>query len=123
MLEELTPFVRKHRDELDEADRISPALLPFEVGNVLWRKVRRGELAGQERTALIRDLAALDQQYDPAPGRDVQLEIARLADRHGLTVYDAAYLELALRLGAVLATLDGDLADAARAESVEVRSP
>ncbi len=43
-----------------------------------------------------------------------------LARRHGLTVYDAAYLELALREGIDLATLDTELADAARAEGVSL---
>jgi predicted nucleic acid-binding protein len=41
-----------------------------------------------------------------------------LARRHRVTVYDAAYLELALREGLPLATLDAALADAARAEGV-----
>jgi predicted nucleic acid-binding protein len=43
-----------------------------------------------------------------------------LARRHRLTVYDAAYLELALREGLALATLDTALAEAARAEGVSV---
>ena len=46
------------------------------------------------------------------------LGAALLADRHGLTTYDAAYLELALRLGVPLATLDQDLARAAREAGV-----
>jgi predicted nucleic acid-binding protein len=46
----------------------------------------------------------------------------RLARAHDLTVYDALYLELALRLGAPLATLDGKLAEAARQSSVAVLS-
>jgi len=43
-----------------------------------------------------------------------------LARRHGLTVYDAAYLELALRRAASLATLDTKLSSAAASEGVEV---
>jgi predicted nucleic acid-binding protein len=42
----------------------------------------------------------------------------RLAARHGLTVYDAAYLELALRRGLALATLDRELRAAAQTEGV-----
>ena len=49
-------------------------------------------------------------------------EVLGLARRHALTTYDAAYLELALRLGATLATLDRKLARAADAEGVEVIS-
>ncbi|MCO6441660.1 MAG: type II toxin-antitoxin system VapC family toxin [Nitrococcus mobilis] len=40
--------------------------------------------------------------------------VLALAREHGLTAYDATYLELALRVGAVLATFDGKLADAMR---------
>ena len=46
-----------------------------------------------------------------------------LADRHRLTAYDAAYLELALSRAAELASLDDDLVKAARAEGLTVRSP
>ena len=48
------------------------------------------------------------------------LEAIDLADRHGLTVYDALYLQLALDVDAELATLDKDLATAAAAEGVAV---
>ncbi len=49
--------------------------------------------------------------------------LSALADRRGLTVYDASYLELAVRSGFDLITLDRDLADAAAAEGVAVHSP
>ena len=47
-------------------------------------------------------------------------ETLRLADQFRLTLYDAAYLELALRRGLPLATLDGDLRKAARAVGLEL---
>ncbi len=59
---------------------------------------------------MARDLEA----YDPA----VLRETVRLSDKHDLTVYDAAYLELALRHDAPLGTLDDDLRRAAGAENV-----
>jgi predicted nucleic acid-binding protein len=49
-----------------------------------------------------------------------EAQVMGLARRHRLTVYDAAYLELALREGVALATLDGPLAAAAKAEGVPV---
>jgi predicted nucleic acid-binding protein len=52
-----------------------------------------------------------------APGES---EVLRLARQHHLSVYDAAYLELAQREGLALATLDGDLAKAARKEKVAI---
>ncbi len=48
----------------------------------------------------------------------VMFEIVRLAQRHRLAVYDATYLELAIRLGIPLATLDQRLAAAAQSEKV-----
>ena len=50
-------------------------------------------------------------------------EIASLAFKHGLTTYDAAYLALALDEGLPLATLDKELAAAARAEKVPILGP
>jgi len=44
--------------------------------------------------------------------------VLTLAERHGLSTYDAAYLELSLRLGLPLATLDHDLAQAARSTGI-----
>lgn len=58
----------------------------------------------------------------PATEAKHRLRTLSLAERHKLTVYDAAYLELALRLGAPLATFDAALAEAARAEGVHVLS-
>ena len=65
-----------------------------------------------DKAAVARDL----ESYDPA----VLRETVRLSDKHGLTVYDAAYLELALRHDAPLGTLDDDLRRAAEAENVMV---
>jgi predicted nucleic acid-binding protein len=49
--------------------------------------------------------------------------ISALAERHGLSTYDASYLELALRQGCGLITLDRALAEAANAAGIPVRSP
>ena len=49
--------------------------------------------------------------------------ISTLAERHGLSTYDAAYLELALREGLGLITLDRTLAQAASAAGIAVQSP
>ncbi len=55
---------------------------------------------------------------DNQTGKHVWQESLILADRHRLTVYDATYLELALRLSLPLATLDDDLRRAAQDEGV-----
>ena len=58
---------------------------------------------------------ALQIQLDSSASSAVVMDLAR---RHGLTAYDALYLETALRHGAMLATLDGKLRAAAVAEAV-----
>ena len=66
-------------------------------------------------TGFLADLETLSISIDHAPVSDAVLALARL---HRLTIYDAAYLELALRIDAPLATLDKKLAAAARAAGV-----
>jgi predicted nucleic acid-binding protein len=66
-----------------------------------------------------------DQLIEAVEGLGIELDttpspagVLALARRHGLTVYDALYLDLALRRDAVLSTLDTKLAQAARSEGV-----
>lgn len=68
--------------------------------------------------ATLADLALMPIRLDPDTDRQAWTVTVRLASRHKLTVYDAAYLELALRRGLPLATLDTDLRAAAAAEGV-----
>ncbi|MGH8745243.1 MAG: type II toxin-antitoxin system VapC family toxin, partial [Burkholderiales bacterium] len=63
----------------------------------------------------------LGLRVDPVPV-DMRM-VSAIAERRDLTTYDAAYLELALRLGSGLVTLDRGLADAAAAEGVAVQAP
>jgi predicted nucleic acid-binding protein len=72
------------------------------------------------RNALIMNERRLRIFVDPAPEEPELLSLSR---RHSLTVYDATYLEVALRNGVVLATLDGALARAAQAEHVPLLAP
>jgi predicted nucleic acid-binding protein len=69
----------------------------------------------------LRDLAALDISIDVETDRHAWTTILHFADRFGLTVYDAAYLELAGRLGLPLASGDSSLARAAAACGIPVR--
>ncbi len=97
----------------DEA--AAPALWWFEVRNILVVSERRKRVAEADSAAFLRDLARLPVALDRAPQEG---EVLRLARTHRLSLYDAAYLELAQRTGIALATLDADLIRAARAESV-----
>jgi predicted nucleic acid-binding protein len=95
-----------------------PGLWRLEVANVLEMGVRRGRHDAVFRDATLADLALLPLQLDPETDRHAWEATARLAARHGLTLYDAAYLELARRRDLPLATLDGELRSAASAEDV-----
>ena len=74
-----------------------------------------GERTEPDTAAFLRALSRLTVSIDRSPGEDRILTLAR---RHRLTVYDAAYLELAQREGVQLATLDETLERAARLEGV-----
>jgi len=98
---------------LGESVAHAPALWWFEVRNALIAGERRGRIRESEVGAFLQHLAGLPIRLDREP---VDADLLNLARRHRLTVYDAAYLELALRLNAPLATLDASLARAAPAD-------
>jgi predicted nucleic acid-binding protein len=116
VLEEPIPKGVIDLDKAVPGDWIAPALWWFEVRNGLVVNERRRRITEADTTQFldrISDLASIDQSPD-------ETTVMALARRHRLTVYDAAYLELALREGADLATLDAELAEAARREGVAV---
>jgi predicted nucleic acid-binding protein len=103
---------------LNERGAWVPALWKLDVANVLEMGVRRGRHDAAFRDATLADLAILRITVDPETDRQAWGATLRLAERHKLTTYDAAYLELAQRRGLPLATLDSELRAAARAEGV-----
>jgi predicted nucleic acid-binding protein len=92
----------------------------LEMANILRLAGRKGRVSLAERTAILADFDALPLAADTETARQSWTTTLALADRHDLTVYDAAYLELALRQRLPLATLDRELAAAARREGVKV---
>ena len=95
-----------------------PALWRLEVANILEMGVRKGRTDAAFRDAVLADLALLPISLDPDTNRQAWGATARLAARHRLTLYDAAYLELAQRRGLPLATLDRELRVAATVEGI-----
>jgi len=85
------------------------------VRNTLLVNERRGRLTEADVAAFLRGLSRLGVTLDRTPDEAALLALAR---RHRLTVYDASYLELTQREGIPLATLDSELANAARAEKL-----
>jgi predicted nucleic acid-binding protein len=98
-----------------EAGIVVPALWWFEVRNILVVQERRGRLKEPQTASFLAVLRRLPTETDAVPDEASVLNLAR---RHRLTVYDAAYLELARRRGLPLATLDRRLAAAAAGEGI-----
>lgn len=94
---------------------LAPWLLWVELRNILIVSERRGRLPAGMGDQIADSVDALQITLDGAASSAVVMDLAR---RHGLTAYDALYLETALRHGASLATLDGKLRAAATAEGV-----
>jgi predicted nucleic acid-binding protein len=117
---ENTAAVKQVFDLLGGSGAWVPGLWRLEVANALEMGVRRGRRDAEFRDSTLADLALLPIQTDPETDGQAWGATARLAERHRLTLYDAAYLELALRRGLPLATLDRDLRAAASAEKVQL---
>jgi predicted nucleic acid-binding protein len=94
------------------------SLWHLEVANVLEMGVRRGRHTAEFRDATLIDLALFPITTDAETEKQAWGATLQMASRNRLTVYDAAYLELAKRRDLPLATLDEDLRTAARAEGV-----
>ena len=116
--EETTEAIAEVLARMIERGAWVPALWRLEVANVLQMNVRRGRHDAAFRDAALADLAVLPINIDAETDRQAWGVTLRLAERHKLTLYDAAYLELAQRRGMPLATLDQELRDAASAEGV-----
>src|SRR5262249_29874297 len=93
--EETTDAVRRIFDIVAENGAHVPALWRLEVANSLTVGVRRGRIDVEFRNAALADLALLDITTDPHTDAYGWSATLHLADRFGLTLYDAAYLELA----------------------------
>ncbi|TWB19077.1 putative nucleic acid-binding protein [Nitrospirillum amazonense] len=97
----------------------APSLWWFEVRNTLIISERRRRLTPEDTAAFLYRLAKLGVMVDRSPDETAVLTLAR---QHRLTVYDAAYLELAQRQALPLATLDHALTEAARAVGLDLIS-
>lgn len=107
-------------DSLATRTATAPHLWALEVGNILLTEERRGRIDADKRKMMaeaLEDLCVIEQ---PQPQAIIFGAILDLAAKHKLSSYDAAYLELALRLGIPLATLDKPLAAVAAREGVTV---
>lgn len=118
--DEATDATERLRDSLIGGKAFVPALWPIEVGNVLRVATSRGRIVRDDWVRIRSILTALPIEIDPVSTACVWGSVLDLAYEHRLSVYDAMYLELALRLRLPLATLDRALAAAAIANGADV---
>jgi predicted nucleic acid-binding protein len=116
--DEATPAADALLTRLVNEGAYAPSLWPLEVLNVLIAAERRGRIVPDARRNRIMFLQALPITLDTETAPQAWTATNRLAEQHRLTLYDAAYLELAQRLELSLATLDAELRAAARAAGV-----
>lgn len=112
--DETTDAIREVFDRVADAGAVVPALWRLEVANSLTVAVRLRRIDEEFRRLALADLAILDITIDQHTDSQAWSETLHLADRFRLTLYDAAYLELAQRRKLPLATLDQELRVAAQ---------
>jgi predicted nucleic acid-binding protein len=113
--ERVNPRVASALESLEYDHARAPNLFFFEIRNLLVINERRGRTTPERSASFLLVLRRLPIRLDPTPGDD---DVVALARERNLTIYDAAYLELARREGLPLATLDRALERAAIAEGV-----
>jgi predicted nucleic acid-binding protein len=119
--DERTAFTDTAFELLENAECWVPFIWRLEFANALLFAERKKRVGREQRMEILDNAAQLYLHCDATLADMRALSV--LADRRGLTVYDASYLELASRLGYDLITLDRELAQAATAEGVVVHSP
>lgn len=114
--DEATPFSEAALSATATGDVWVPSLWLLEIGNLLLNAQRRKRISAAKRLELVASAEGLRLRVDREP---VPLHrIDALADRHRLSTYDAAYLELAVRRKLPLATLDAALLAAMPSEGI-----
>jgi len=111
--DEVTPWTDTILERLEQTMAVVPMLWFLEVANVLRSAERKERVTQEKSESFFATLRALPITMDNQTTDRAWNETMRLARLHKLTPYDASYLELALRLGLPLATLDKELRQAA----------
>lgn len=117
--DEAIPSAQKILKRLARDGAWVPSIWRLEIANSLQCSVRRKRIDAAFRDASLADLSALPIEIDEQTNSFAWSATLKLAERCGLTLYDASYLELALRLNLPLATLDKEL----RAAATQMRVP
>jgi predicted nucleic acid-binding protein len=118
--DESTPETVRVQDRLVAEAAVVPAHWFLEVANVLAMAENRKRISPEDSSQFVQLLSLLDIQIDEEASRRAFHHLLPLCRKHGLTSYDAAYLDLMLRRQAPLASLDEPLRKAAMSLGMEV---
>jgi predicted nucleic acid-binding protein len=118
--DEDSPYAETILDHLPDTQAAAPTIWPLEVANALLVGERRGRVTRADIAQFIELLDSLSITVDEETSERALWEILSLARAQNLSTYDAAYLDLAMRRGLPLATLDQRLRNAATAVGVEL---
>lgn len=111
-------YAGKVLDAMHTATARVPVTWGLEVANVVAKAEERALVTEARSGAFLEMLEGIDIEVDSATAAHALSDTLQLARRYRLSAYDASYLELALRLGIPLATLDEDLQKAAKKAGV-----
>lgn len=112
-------YARKVLDAMKVANALVPMTWGLEVANVIAKAETKALVTEARSGAFLEMLEGLDIEVDPATFVHALSDTLQLARRYKVSAYDASYLELALRSGMPLATLDEDLEKAAKKAGVK----
>ena len=118
--DEATDYTESVLDRLRDLPAVVPAIWPLEVSNVLLVGERRRRITHSRATRFVRVLQELPISVDGETVSASLGPVLQLGREYGLTAHDAAYLELAMRRGLPLATLDEVLIAAASEAGVDL---
>ncbi len=120
LADEAGDWTHSARAAVERVGMVVPWLFWFEIRNILIVNERRSRIDTADVERFIRELPKMIADVDDEPDGPAVMTLAR---SHRLTVYDAAYLELAARRKLPLCTLDQQLIAAARKTGVNLWSP
>ena len=116
--DEAAPATDAVLSRVAEAGAVVPSLWRLEIANAFQSAIRRKRIDASYRDEALAALSQLPITVDEDTEAYAWTTTLRLAERYGLTVYDATYLEVAQRRSLPLATLDKELRAAAAAVGV-----
>lgn len=112
-------YAGKVLDAMKDVNALVPVTWGLELTNVIAKAEAKGLVTEARSGAFLEMLEGVDIEVDAATFAHALSDTLQLARRYKLSAYDASYLELALRSGIPLATLDEDLQKAARKAGVK----